>query len=374
MTYNWTDNPTESGVANYDPDVLNENLMHLKYDNSGGVSKFENLGTVTTNKTLTQDKISVGYWSDSNTVSLPTVTDTTKQVECVLDFTTATTSSPSINQYKALTGTISVTNGSANVTGSNTSFTTEIKAGDKILIASVEYTVSSVTSNTALVLTANYAGTTASGLSTSRKFIRWSSLNQGKAPTAYSILSGVRNKITFKSIWEGGLIYWESQYTTYGGVETAFIQPALTSNTSAGTMGVFGFAVGNTGSIYGAGYEVYKAFNNVTDGNGFYGYLPCSLIMYNAQPLKVSYFTIKNRAGSGSSAATAGSVYVSNDGTNYTLLTNFTNSTTGEGLTWTIPVNSTNFYNYYKIVPSAVAISGTWVVEQCDITAVYIAN
>ena len=32
MTYNWTDNCCESGVAQCDTDVLNENLMHLKYD------------------------------------------------------------------------------------------------------------------------------------------------------------------------------------------------------------------------------------------------------------------------------------------------------------------------------------------------------
>ena len=31
-TYEWTDNPTVSGVSVYDPDVLNDCLMHLKYD------------------------------------------------------------------------------------------------------------------------------------------------------------------------------------------------------------------------------------------------------------------------------------------------------------------------------------------------------
>lgn len=32
MAYKWTDNPTESGKANCNTDVLNECLMHLKYD------------------------------------------------------------------------------------------------------------------------------------------------------------------------------------------------------------------------------------------------------------------------------------------------------------------------------------------------------
>lgn len=33
MTFNWTDNPTVSGIAQCDTDVLNDCLMHLKYDN-----------------------------------------------------------------------------------------------------------------------------------------------------------------------------------------------------------------------------------------------------------------------------------------------------------------------------------------------------
>lgn len=31
--YNWTDNPTEAQISAYNPDVLNDCLMHLKYDN-----------------------------------------------------------------------------------------------------------------------------------------------------------------------------------------------------------------------------------------------------------------------------------------------------------------------------------------------------
>ncbi len=30
--YIWTDNPTVSGISEYDPDILNDCLMHLKYD------------------------------------------------------------------------------------------------------------------------------------------------------------------------------------------------------------------------------------------------------------------------------------------------------------------------------------------------------
>jgi hypothetical protein len=63
-----------------------------------------------------------------------------------------------------LVGTIAVTNGSANVTGTGTEFLTQVSPDDRLLIADVEYTVASVTTDTALVLTENYTATTATGL------------------------------------------------------------------------------------------------------------------------------------------------------------------------------------------------------------------
>jgi len=64
----------------------------------------------------------------------------------------------------ALQGTISVTSGSAAVTGAGTSFTTQLTAGSVLLISGVTYTVSSITDNTSLTLSANYTGATASGI------------------------------------------------------------------------------------------------------------------------------------------------------------------------------------------------------------------
>jgi hypothetical protein len=64
----------------------------------------------------------------------------------------------------ALSGTISVANGSPAVLGTSTSFTSQINIGDAISIAGVAYTVLSITDNLNLTLTNNYAGTTASGI------------------------------------------------------------------------------------------------------------------------------------------------------------------------------------------------------------------
>jgi hypothetical protein len=60
------------------------------------------------------------------------------------------------------TGTsIDVTNGSAAVTGSGTTFLTDIDAGDTLIIGTVKYKVLSITSNTALTLTSNFEGSNA---------------------------------------------------------------------------------------------------------------------------------------------------------------------------------------------------------------------
>ena len=64
-----------------------------------------------------------------------------------------------------LTGTIAVTNGSTAVTGTGTAFTTQAPVGSWIKVATdtAYYRVEAVTSDTALVLSQGYAGTTGSG-------------------------------------------------------------------------------------------------------------------------------------------------------------------------------------------------------------------
>jgi hypothetical protein len=60
------------------------------------------------------------------------------------------------------TGTsIDVTNGSAAVTGTGTTFLADVDAGDTLIIGTTKYKVLSITSNTALTLTSNFEGSTA---------------------------------------------------------------------------------------------------------------------------------------------------------------------------------------------------------------------
>jgi len=63
-----------------------------------------------------------------------------------------------------LTGTLTATNGSTTVSGSGTSFTTQVAFGDYLTLSGVPYKVASVTNNTTLVLSSNFTGTTSSSL------------------------------------------------------------------------------------------------------------------------------------------------------------------------------------------------------------------
>lgn len=68
-----------------------------------------------------------------------------------------------------ISGTISVTNSSATVTGSSTLFLKELSPDDVLLISDVEYTVAAIASNTSLTLTESYLAATTSGLEVEMK-------------------------------------------------------------------------------------------------------------------------------------------------------------------------------------------------------------
>jgi hypothetical protein len=65
------------------------------------------------------------------------------------------------------TGTVAATNGSPIITGTGTSFQSQLIPGQTFLISGVSYTIGYVASATSLTLTTNYAGSTASGLTIS---------------------------------------------------------------------------------------------------------------------------------------------------------------------------------------------------------------
>lgn len=274
-------------------------LVDLANISGGGANEFDPLGTVTTNITLAENMITTGYWSGTNTITLPTITDTEKQVVCILDFTTATSSQPTIT---------------------NTN-------------------------------------------------LKWSDKNGGKPPSAYSTLSGVQNVLVFKSVWISSTLYWEVEYSSYGGVETAFVQPVLSAN---GTLGGASFAVYSS-SVLSAGCEMYKAYDNNT--STYYhsaSGLP-TLKFYNPAPLKVSELTFTNDSTPGY-YITGFSLYGSNDDSIYTLIGSYTNSNGTGGASWSKSISNTEFYNYYRINITSTTGNTYCSFAELDITAVYIAT
>ena len=86
-------------------------------------------------------------------------------VSIVLNGTsTIKTSTPARTSY---TGTISISNGSSTVTGSGTSFSTDLQVGDHILLANIYYEIKSIASETSLNVTQNWEGDAISGQSMS---------------------------------------------------------------------------------------------------------------------------------------------------------------------------------------------------------------
>lgn len=75
---------------------------------------------------------------------------------------------------KVLTGTVALTDGSTAIAGTNTSFLTELKAGDVVKVGDQEVTVASVTNATTAVATA-----AASGSESTQKATRLQGRNAG---------------------------------------------------------------------------------------------------------------------------------------------------------------------------------------------------
>jgi hypothetical protein len=91
-----------------------------------------------------------------------------------------------------LTGTVTATSGSATLAGVGTAFTTEVAAGDKLYINSVQYTVLSVASTTSLTLTTPYVGTTTPTLTVkSDNLLRLTGNYTGTTASGLTLISGL---------------------------------------------------------------------------------------------------------------------------------------------------------------------------------------
>lgn len=187
--------------------------------------------------------------------------------------------------------------------------------------------------------------------------------------SAYSTLSGVRNRLIFTTIDSGST--WEVELQQYGGVETTFVQPVLSAN---GTLGGSSFAV--YASNVQSGYDTYKASDNyyATGWAANVGVNPAYYILYNPITVKATSISIQNSV-TGLGCPTNVTVFGSNDNSNYVTLASFTNSNYTVSSTWDIPISSLNqeFYNYYKLLFNGWYGGSALYMAQITINGYYVA-
>lgn len=145
--------------------------VRLEYDQQVfGQVGLPNVSAVVRGKKVLDPRTSTTYWTPNAALctadylkdALYGLGATTAQVPSAELITAANVSDEAVTLYS--TGTVAVTNGSPNITGTGTSWLARVRPGMNFVGPNaVSMTVLSVTSNTALVLTANYAGSTLSG-------------------------------------------------------------------------------------------------------------------------------------------------------------------------------------------------------------------
>lgn len=265
---------------------------------SSGALTINALGSTSSNITLPANQVTTAAFAGAPTISLPTVSDSTIETTVILDFTTASISSPILP------------------TG-----------------------------------------------------LKWSDKNKGFAPSAYSTLSGVRNVLTFKTRDLG--VTWEAEYTTYGGTETAWVQPILTAD---GTLGGNSFAV-YSNNVLAIGYEAYRGMDG--NANSFFSSSGTnfSYIWYNPIALKVSQIVL-GISGNSIGTPSNGTLYGSNDNATWTNLNNNVaiNTPITYATTITVIPENQDYYKYYKFVTTCDYGGANAEIREVNFTATYIAT
>ena len=115
------------------------------------------------------------------------------------------------NATQQLTGSVSINSNSNTVTGTNTRFTTQCRAGDKIVIRGMTHYVTNVASATSLTVTPDYRGATnASGVKASlvqETRIQQSQFNidklDGTGPSGFTVDTGKMHMLGIQYTWYG---------------------------------------------------------------------------------------------------------------------------------------------------------------------------
>jgi hypothetical protein len=126
--------------------------------------------------------------------------------------------------FSYLAGTVSVTSGSTNVTGLGTAWTAEMEGGS-FVIGGVRYNIATVSSATALILTALFAGITATGQSYAIQYPGpWIGLPSVNPSVTQVLINGVD---------DGALYNVQIRSVNAGGFPSAWVSGSVTAEGSA---------------------------------------------------------------------------------------------------------------------------------------------
>lgn len=158
----------------------------------------------------------------------------------------------------------------------------------------------------------------------------------------------------FASITDGSLTAYDNTVYIQKAIpsETQFVQPILSSN---GTPGGSSFAVFCSSYESTYGRDAWMAFDGNKTSQGWFASGPASISnpeyigWYNPTPIKVTSLDVTNAVNDYDYTAKGGKVQYSDDGTNWTDETTWTNNNTTAWATWTIAVNANTFHKYWRL-------------------------
>lgn len=234
---------------------------------------------------------------------------------------------PAVTTRGVYVGTVSVTNGSPNVVGTGTTFTNFV-AGDSFTIFNggvpTTYAVQSVTNNTNLVLSSNYAQATAAGLTYAGPYLlSWSAAQTGGSMAANQQVT-IKFRAATTSVFAAGTLSQNNVVAT--GTRTIGTSPAVTQTFNASD---FTYVV--SGSV-----QITKASS-----------IPASTTLYPGDTFTYTT-TITNPAAAGTNLLTGNSLYDSlpTGLSSVTGTTNLNRSTVGDSFNtpvYTLNVGTRNW-------------------------------
>ena len=192
---------------------------------------------------------------------------------------------------------------------------------------------------------------------------------------------------------KGSTISYSVYYSTYGTTTGSITMDKDKTLTCTGTSGTSYTDVSwsnpnlsSNGSLGGSSFAVqasgergtsaaWKAFDGSTTTfwiSGSAATTSAYMIMYNPNAIKLSTISITNyTSNAGAHTPTSGTIYGSSNNSSWSTIKSYTNSTTSNKGNWSISVNSSSYYKYWKINMSKTNTSGNMALTEISMSGYY---